>query len=175
MPDSQGLQIAALSSVALLTVELWPNTFAFASDLTKLIGITIAECCAVAAFDVVYLWRLWHEDVPDAYQLLPSVLHGGDAGTRWAGQLGLVSCCLSCGSMARCVPGVQQVQHGVTAHPGLCSQHGWKVPMPRAGNAVHSTEILSATCPPSTHVMRPFKGSRTARAGPAAWWSSSAR
>ena len=78
------VQIAALSSVALLTVELWPHAFAFASDLAKLIGITIAECCAVAAFDVVYLWRLWHDDVPDAYQLLPSVLHAGVSGTRWA-------------------------------------------------------------------------------------------
>ena len=78
------MQIAALSSVALLTVELWPHAFAFASDLAKLIGITICECVAVAAFDFVYLWRLWHDDVPDAYQLLPSVLHAGDTGTRCA-------------------------------------------------------------------------------------------
>ena len=75
---SYALQIAALSSVALLTVELWPNTFAFASDLTKLIGVTICECSLVVAWDVVYLWRVIHDDLPDAYQLLPAVLHASD-------------------------------------------------------------------------------------------------
>ena len=77
------VQIAALSSVALLTVELWPNTFAFASDLAKLIGVTICECSLVGAWDLVYLWRVVHDDLPDAYQLLPAVLHAHDMGMRW--------------------------------------------------------------------------------------------
>lgn len=84
-PCSQGpcrVQMAALSSVALLTVELWPNTFAFASDLTKLIGVTICECSLVGAWDIVYLWRVVHDDLPDAYQLLPAVLHAHDMGMR---------------------------------------------------------------------------------------------
>ena len=68
-------QAAALCSVALLMVELWPHVPDFASHLQKLIAITIAECGVALVFAALYLWRIQHEALPDAQLYLQSALY----------------------------------------------------------------------------------------------------
>lgn len=68
-------QVAALCSVALLLVQVWPEILNFATSIQKLIAITVAECSIVFAFAVTYLWRIHHEALPDAQMYLQSALY----------------------------------------------------------------------------------------------------